>query len=39
VAVEDDLRRERRVPGHLDRHVPPQAGLGRPAFSGQLNWR
>ena len=25
VAVEDDLRGERRVPGHLDRHVP-QAG-------------
>jgi hypothetical protein len=23
VAVEDDLRGERRMPGHLDRHVPP----------------
>jgi hypothetical protein len=23
VAVEHDLRAERRVPGHLDRHVPP----------------
>src|SRR5215471_17111787 len=23
VAVEDDLRRERRVPGHLDRHMTP----------------